>query len=326
MVAVGIVGGLSVVVMRIIDNVSTAQIGIDSKASEIELVSSIRMALDDDKHCKVSLQNLTFKKSDIDEDGEGLDISLFLADQTGTVKVNKLFNGENNPGTTDKSKFDNLKIKSLKLLANNGTGANYADSASHSDIGTVRAVISKRISSSKRRDITKDFMVRLQLSTGQSPDPSGESRIISCRREFSPSGTVPTCTGKAVLAADSSGELHCYKYKNYSVHVSLNQAHLTDPNYSCTDLVTDGKTYRKCIVKQFFSATEEVHSCALTNVVKDTVNNTISSYKKIDDTGLSCMLFSDQIWASIQHEKQTNYHFLYYNYFKCSYRCLVRDL
>ncbi|MAX65966.1 MAG: hypothetical protein QF441_12665 [Bacteriovoracaceae bacterium] len=206
MIAAGLLGGLSLIFMQLMKNMGQAQNFAQSKSDEIELKSSMRMILNDEKFCRVSLAGngpsgspsspIVFKKKNIDENDEGLDIALYLSNQAGDARTLKKFNGENNPGTNDKSKFGRLKIKTLKLIMNNGIGSNYSDSLIHTDVGVLRAVVEKKVSTTQTRKIKMDFDLNLVMSTGQSPENHGETRIISCN--WGPASLPTSFTTKTV--------------------------------------------------------------------------------------------------------------------------------
>jgi type II secretory pathway pseudopilin PulG len=193
MVAAGLLGVVSLGVIKLTQNISKTQNFAHSKSDEIELRTSIRMLLDDERYCRVSLAGdgalgspstpVTFNKEDIDEETEGLNISLYISNQEGDARGLKKLNGSNNPGANNKSKFGKLTIKSMKLIMNNGIGANYADSSGHKDLGIIRVVYDKKISVDNIRELTMDFDINVSMSTGQAPEGSGESRIISCSRK-----------------------------------------------------------------------------------------------------------------------------------------------
>lgn len=203
LIAAGLMGALTLVFMNLMKNMNQAQSFAQSSADEIELRSTIRMILDEEKYCRVSLAGdgpvgspsspVVFEKEDIDEDSEGLDISLYLANQDGDARTTKKLNGKNNPGAQDKSKFGKLTINSMKLLMNNGVGANYADNASHTDIGVIRVEIDKKIAPNKTRQLVMDFDVNLVMATGQGPESSGETRILSCYKYKDTSGEEMAC-------------------------------------------------------------------------------------------------------------------------------------
>lgn len=179
-VAIGLLGGVALVFMQLMKNMGQAQSMVKTVADEIELKTEIRMILDDERYCRISLKDNSFQKKDVDEidkTTEGLDISLHLSNQAGDTKTLKKFNGANNVGAEDKSQFGNITINTLKLYMNNPTGAgpNYPSGTNQSDFGIIRAIIKKRDS-----QISKilDFSVKVTFST-----TSGITQIISCVRE-----------------------------------------------------------------------------------------------------------------------------------------------
>lgn len=185
LVTMGLLGMVSLGVMQVSKNIGDVQTSASSKSDELELNNSIRLLLNEERFCRVSLAGngpkgtpttpVVFQKSNIDQDTEGLDVALFLSDQAGVNRSLKKFNGANNPAGNDKSQVHGIKITSLKLIMNNGTGSNYADSPLHSDIGIIRMMGQKRISSTKTRDFKVDFDVRMDLST-----TGGNTTILGC--------------------------------------------------------------------------------------------------------------------------------------------------
>jgi hypothetical protein len=201
LISAAFLGGLSLAFMQLMSSMGQGQRLALSKSDEIELRSSIRMILDNENFCRVSLAGngvlgtpltpVVFNKKDIDEDTEGLDISLFFADQAGVTRSLKKYNADNNVGLEDKSKFGNLTIKSMKLLMNNGTGFDYNANISHHDIGVIRVLVEKSVSKTQKSQIIMNFDVKLALSTGQIPEAIDETRIISCSRAGT--GVKPEC-------------------------------------------------------------------------------------------------------------------------------------
>jgi type II secretory pathway pseudopilin PulG len=196
LVASGMMGGLTLVLLQFIKNTNDVQASTQAKSEEMELRTSIRMILDDERYCRVSIAGngvsgfptvpVTFKKQNVDDSAtEGLDISLYYSNQTGDTRTLKKFNGANNPGTSDRSNFGKLIIKSIKLIMNNSVtpGPNYADKASHSDIGVLRAIVTRKTSMTTSRDSILDFDVIVGMATGQSPQTPGVTKLLSCTRK-----------------------------------------------------------------------------------------------------------------------------------------------
>ena len=249
MVAAGLLGGLSLVVMQLTKNINQSQSFAQSKTDEIELKTSIRLLLDDDRHCRVSLAGdgasgtpitpVTFNKEDIDEDNEGLDVALYLSNQVGDARGLKKFNGSNNPGGDDKSKYGNLTITSMKLIMNNGIGSNYSESIGHNDVGQLRVVAQKKISGTQTRDLVMNF----DLNVGMATDSSNETTILSCDREKSgltmgacPNSNVWICSCSADSTSSTEGKvygcMHCDEDKLID-DFWLAGFHATGGNASC---------------------------------------------------------------------------------------------
>jgi prepilin-type N-terminal cleavage/methylation domain-containing protein len=189
-IAAGLLGFLALIATKLIGNMAQGARHVGTQYDESELRRSVSNILRDERYCRVSLAGdgpvdnptspVTFNKIDIDEDDEGLDVSFFISNQVGDARTTKKFNGLNNIGSLDKSKLGKIKIKEIKLIMNNSTGSNYTDALVHYDLGLLRVVITKKVSNTTSRDVTFDFDINLKLSTGQSPESSGETRILSC--------------------------------------------------------------------------------------------------------------------------------------------------
>lgn len=198
LVGAGLMGGLTLSFMQFVKNTNDVQTNTQAKSEEMELRNSIRMILDDERYCRISMAGdgpsgtpttpVTFQKKDVDDvNTEGLDISLYFSNQAGDKRTLKKFNGANNPGSNDKSGFGKIQIKTLKLIMNNTVtpGPNYPDSDNHSDVGILRAVVARKISMTVSRDTIIDFDVNVGMATGQSPQPSGTTKLLSCSKTSS---------------------------------------------------------------------------------------------------------------------------------------------
>jgi len=206
-IGIGLLSALVVAVMQVIGNISNAQVRANSLADEIEMKTSIRMILDNPKFCKISFAGedpvsspILFEKKDIDfsgvninagssfsETSEGLNVELWYSDTTASTRTLKKFNGADNPGADDKSKYGNLKINSMKLVMSNGLGAcseNYCP-GDVNDTGQLVVLYEKKISQRKIREMKTIFDINLGIST----QASGESSILSCHRIST--GTLP---------------------------------------------------------------------------------------------------------------------------------------
>jgi len=187
LIAMGLAGALALIVARISKNATDVTVRSFSSLDELELVNEVKLIIADSRYCKISLANtLPFKKKNIDgvdSSGnlvdEGLDVELWLSDTNGAFKTRKKFNGENNPGSDDKSNYGKIKIKSIKLVMNNNTGTNYPDSMSHTDIGELQIKIAKKSSTTSRMDKNlRPISLRVQMETN-----SGNSTILSCSQD-----------------------------------------------------------------------------------------------------------------------------------------------
>lgn len=196
MVAAGMLGGLSLAFLQLVKNTNDVQVSAKSKSEEMEFRTSIRMILDNEKFCRVSIAGdgpsgvpaspVTFKKQTADDLAtEGIDVSLYYSNQAGDARTLKKFNGANNPGTNDKSQIGSLTIKSIKLVMNNPItpGPNYPDNPNHSDIGVLRMVVSRKTSLTTTKDTIMDFDLIVAMATGQSPQTPGVTKLISCTRK-----------------------------------------------------------------------------------------------------------------------------------------------
>lgn len=188
--AAGLMGGLALMGAQMMGQMNKSQKGLEGSTDINELRYAIRNLLNTPNNCRVSLAGdgvlgspvspVVFEKENIDEETEGLNVSLYLSDQTGDLRGLKKFNGRDNPGGDDKSDFNTVSIKSMKLIMNNSVGSNYADSIFHSDVGIIRVSVEKKVGKNKTRDYEYDFDVTVGMQTGQTPDSSGETRILSC--------------------------------------------------------------------------------------------------------------------------------------------------
>jgi prepilin-type N-terminal cleavage/methylation domain-containing protein len=180
MIAIGLLGMVSVGLMRLAGNMTGIQTNARGTADQADLLNLVSLLISNPKDCAVSLAGndpatspVTFKKSNIDDlITEGLSVELWLADQAGVIRKTKKLSGTD----TSVNKFSGLKINSIKLVMNNGTGSDYVASASHSDIGVLRLSFERPLTVGKTKAIIKDFPVRLGMNT----DATGLTTILSC--------------------------------------------------------------------------------------------------------------------------------------------------
>lgn len=187
MIAVGLLGGVAVGVMRLFDNINKSQGMAQNFADEIELRTAITQIISDERYCRVSLAGngphgspvspVRFRKRDHDSDTEGLAVELFLSNQAGDTRTQKKFSGTD----TNFNKIGKIEIQSMKLVMTNPTipaGNNYAQSTGHSDVGEILVSYQKKVGSSMRT-----LEMRFPVTVGMSTDSSGRSTILSCSRE-----------------------------------------------------------------------------------------------------------------------------------------------
>jgi type II secretory pathway pseudopilin PulG len=199
-IVAGMLGGLSLVFMQLMKNAQTGNIFVESSLNVTEIKRHIMLILDDERYCKVSLAETftgeNFYRSDIndsDDPNEGLDIALYYSNMDGTARAAKMFNGSaNNPGGPDVSKKGKATIKSLKLYLNNGVN-NYPDNPNpKSEMGIIKAIVEKKISSEKDREVFFSIPIHVSFQTG--PDHgllSGQSRIVDCQSSGASSDEHP---------------------------------------------------------------------------------------------------------------------------------------
>lgn len=194
MMGAGLMGGLALVFVQLGKNMNQIQGLAQAKAEEIDLKSSISMLLSDPKHCRLSLAGegpagapttpVKFEKSEIDEEGEGLEVELFYANQAGDARSQKRFSGIDSAF----SKFGKIEIKSISLRMNNGNGFDYSPSAKHSDIGQLIVALKKQIAPKKYREMA--FQVDTLVSMSTAAD--GATTILGCSASAGGGGGVPS--------------------------------------------------------------------------------------------------------------------------------------
>ena len=184
LVASALLGVVALGVMQVMKNIGQGQNFAKTVADEMELRTEIKMLLDEERFCRVSLAGngpigtptvpVTFQKVNIDQDGEGLDLELWLSDQAGLNRTQKKFSA------TDpaKIKYGKLKILSMKLVMNNQTGINYSVSPYHMDMGEIQIQVEKNVSETQTRVIPMKFPVMVSMSTAA----GGNTTLLSCTR------------------------------------------------------------------------------------------------------------------------------------------------
>lgn len=204
MVAIGLAGVLSLIVMKISQNMNTVQNEAESSSEENELKLEFRMILDNSDNCTVSLAGLNpatnpvkFKKRDIDEiPNEGLPIELYLAQKNSSGAIvgrTKRFTANASDTTPTVTRPKKLKIQSIVLnMPNPPSNTNYPQSAKHSDIGRIVVMVEKN---------KRPKRIELPLVVTMSTDNSGNTTILQCRSQPS----VDPCPPLGLILDESTG-------------------------------------------------------------------------------------------------------------------------
>ena len=213
LIAAGLIGGLSLALMQLMDNTQQAGIIASSNSEEIELKTFARSILNKEKFCRVSFAGdgpagspsspVVFNKDDNDEDNEGLDVELFYSNQAGTLRSAKKLSGTD-PAA---NKYGKIRINSIKLIFDNGTGFDYSPAAQHSDIALLKIEYSKKASRKKWRNL-KHY---LPVSVGLSTNASGDTTILSCSLEEASPSNIDIQQVQAVIP-NQSGTTPNYGY------------------------------------------------------------------------------------------------------------------
>ena len=184
-VASGILGIMTVGFMGFMANSLDSQQRVMQFGEIQSLKNEMGMLVDSEKHCRNSLAGsgeysqpenpITFKKKDIDEDTEGLEVELYTSSQDGNSRGTKVFSA-----TDPKLKFySTLEILSIKLIMN--SGVEYDLSYEHEDIGILRV---------KVRGLRKETSFDIKLSVWMRTDSDKTTTLLSCSRF---SSSAPKC-------------------------------------------------------------------------------------------------------------------------------------
>lgn len=205
LVAAGLIGGLAVVLMNVLSNLSDGQKTLRNTADEIELRTQVRMILDDERYCRVSLAGdgeagnpvspVTFFKEDVDEEGEGLEIELWLSNQAGDIRTTKKLSASD----PNRNQVGSLEIRDMKLRFPNDTPDNYEESIGHNDIGEIIIMAQKKINMNTTRELT----FRYSVNVGMSTDDSNETTLLTCSR-YRPQASSNQTTVLAVHSQTTS--------------------------------------------------------------------------------------------------------------------------
>ena len=208
MVAVGMMGGLSLGLTHIMKQIHQGKQEAESVQSQFQLQKEISLLLANKKHCSVSLAGddpssnpVTFKKANIDEPTEGLDVQLFTSNKAGNAR-----NG--NARFYPNRKFGKWMIESLKLQLDASTGS-HTPNEENEDLGNVVVTIKRKIDKKEKRKTLK-IPVQIKVSTagGRNPD----STILECEGEGSSglSNIAETSTGISVQNTVQIGRAPSY--------------------------------------------------------------------------------------------------------------------
>ena len=204
MVAIGLAGGLALVITKISQNMNSVQNEAESASEENELKLEFRMILDNSDHCTVSLAGLDpstspvkFRKKNIDDVAtEGLPVELFQAEKNGTGTViarHKKFTS--NPTDPSSTLIKQRKVKILSMLLTMPSAplnSNYAQANKHTDIGRLIVMVSKN-----KRTKRLDLPIVVTMST----DSSGNSTILQCRSQ----PTTDPCPPLGLVLDENTG-------------------------------------------------------------------------------------------------------------------------
>jgi prepilin-type N-terminal cleavage/methylation domain-containing protein len=184
LIAAGIMGLLAVGAMQLIKNMNDGQTFQTSSSDEQDLKSEIRMILEDERFCRVSLAGngplghpinpVLFRKANNDQDHEGLEVELWLSDQKGEKRTLKKFSAKD----AKLNIFGKLQIESMKLIFNNDVPRDYLEMPAHGDVAELRINYQKKISSTQSRSAQLKFPIKVGLKT----DSGRWTTILTCSR------------------------------------------------------------------------------------------------------------------------------------------------
>jgi len=207
-IAIALASALSVFVMKIMDNASFVSNTSESKFDKSLLYHEMSLLLNNSGNCYVSLaldnngDQITFKKTDIDEEGEGIPVKLYLSKSQMVQRQRiKFSSGIHN-------KFGKVKILAINLRAPNGTGYDYSLAIIHEDMLELEVDISYRLSKNK----TKKETLTLDIPTKLSTDVSGNSIIIACGRNLHGPVPLPTPCSNLVELWETDGKVGACGY------------------------------------------------------------------------------------------------------------------
>lgn len=227
-VAMGLAGGLALLVAKIMDNMSQGQVFMQNMQSDIDLQREVKNILDNEKYCRISFAGegkpmepdspVRFEKADVDADTGGMDVTLWFSNQDGTKRAKKKFD----PSDPVASQFNRLRIKSIKLIFNNGNLSKYAESPFHTDIAELKMTIEKPVSRTKYSKYTRRFFVNIAMKTNS----SGKTTLLSCSRNGAESWEKVNLTNDDFFKVDCLYRKKDSPSSGYTLASTVNQSYL----------------------------------------------------------------------------------------------------
>ena len=208
MVLSGVVGGLSLVMLRTLDIVNKRGREASNLLDEAGLRKTVEDLLADPRHCKVSLAGgtsdppVTFKKADIDGVGDtGMAVELYASNSAGTARGGKKLSGTDNA----KKKFGKLTVDSIRLVLDSSTGA-HTNNQTNEDTGVVNVGYTLKVGKH-----TKSKTAAFRVSVEANTDNSGVSTLTACMalEGGNPRANINCSPGYAVSGFDDKGVPIC---------------------------------------------------------------------------------------------------------------------
>ena len=201
-VAMGLLGGLSMVLINIMGRISAGNREAGSLQDRVQLTREVNSLLASENHCRASLAGggtpVTFKKEDIDGADEGLDVELWTSNTAGNARAAKKFSGTD----SSKNKLGRLTIHLIRLRLDSSTGA-LPINKTVSDIGKVIVGVRRTISGGQGRDYDLEFPLSVTAST----DNSGVSTLVSCSQKMGGSSCYSVNEGgKTFVGCGGTGD------------------------------------------------------------------------------------------------------------------------
>ena len=192
MVVAGIMGGLSLVMMKTIDNLNSGTRQMNTFEEELEFKRQVNQLISDPDICRISLAGegppgspinpISFSKVNANEinENKGVDVELFTPDEELRKRRTKIFSAID----LEKNKYKSLTINSMKLYFLNEPYVDYIPSTLHKDIAQLVIKYTKRVDANNLRPKIFKTNVLLNLKT----DIESETTILTCgpRYDFRP--------------------------------------------------------------------------------------------------------------------------------------------